>query len=187
MFIQRVDEGLEKLVRARLPLPDHVGDVSFDPPGRSWSAQLSRLTVNFFLFHVDRSSQPSRAPQARIGADGRPQQRAAQPMIELGYLVSAWAGSPRDEHLLLGDLVSLLAGVSVLPEEYAGELASSVQLTLGSGVLPKTREVWQGVGGDLKAGAVLTATVAADTWDWREQAPAVAEIAVRATPAPIAR
>jgi hypothetical protein len=183
VFIRNVDEGLERLIRARLPLPEDVGDVSFEAPTKNWSAQLSRLTVDLFLFHVDRSTQPSRAPQQRVGADGRPMRRGPQPMIELGYLVSAWAGSPRDEHQLLGDLVSLLAGVPVLPAEHAGGLDSSVQLALGSGDgLLRAREVWQGVGADLKAAVMLTATVAADTWDWTEQAPAVERVAVLSAP-----
>jgi hypothetical protein len=182
MFIRNVDEGLERLIRARLPLPEEVGDVSFDTPSRNWSAQLSRLTVNLFLFHIDRSGHPARAPQQRVDADGRAQRRAPQPMIELGYLVSAWAGSPRDEHLLLGDLVSLLAGVVQLPHEYVGGADSSVHLTLGSGGLLSVREIWQGVGGDLKAGVLLTATAAADTWDWTDEAPAVERISVLAAP-----
>jgi len=185
MFIRNVDEGLEKLIRARLPLPEEVGDVSFDAPGRNWSAQLSRLTVNLFLFHVDRSTQPSRAPQQRVDANGRAQQRAPQPMIELGYLVSAWAGSPRDEHVLLGDLVSLLAGISRLPEELVVSDAV-VQLQIGaSEPFVKAREIWQGVGGDLKASFTLTATAPADTWDWTDQAPAVERISVLSSPSHI--
>lgn len=182
MFIRNVDEGLEKLIRERLPLPADVGDVSFDAPGKNWSAQLSRLTVNFFLFHVDRSTHPARAPQQRLDADGRPQRRAPQPMVELGYLVSAWAGSPRDEHLLLGDLMSLLAGSPQLPAEYAGSLGSSVHLTVGSDGLLRAREIWQGVGGDLKAAVLLTATVAADSWDWTDEAPSVQRISVLTAP-----
>lgn len=182
MFIRNVDEGLEKLIRARLPLPEEVGDVSFDPPSKNWSAQLSRLTVNLFLFHVDRSAQPARAPQVRVDGDGRAQRRSPQPMIELGYLVSAWAGSPRDEHQLLGDVVSLLAGVSALPAEDAPTRDSSVLLSLGTGELQRAREIWQGIGGDLKASVHLTATVAADTWDWTDQVPAVQRISVLAAP-----
>jgi hypothetical protein len=182
MFIRNVDEGLERLVRTRLPLPEEVGDVSFDPPSKNWSAQLSRLTVNLFLFHVDRSTQPTRAPQVRVDGDGRPQRRTPQPMIELRYLVSAWAGSPRDEHQLLGDLVSLLAGAPVLPADLAPGRDSSILLSLGGDDLHRSREVWQGVGGDLKASVQLTATVAADTWDWTDQAPAVERIGVLTAP-----
>jgi hypothetical protein len=185
MFIRDVDEGLERLVRARLPLPETVGDVSFDPPTGTWSAQLSRLTVNLFLYHLDRSSHPTRSPQNRVDANGRAERRAAQPMIELGYLVSAWAGSPRDEHQLLGDVVSLLAGFQALPPEFAPPgLNSSVFLGFGADDTIRPREIWQGVSGQLKACAVIKATVAADTWDWQDQAPPVDRISVLSSPKP---
>jgi hypothetical protein len=185
MFIRDVDEGLEKLLRARLPLPEHIGDISFDPPTGTWSAQLSRLTVNLFLYHLDRSTQPTRAPQRRIDANGRAERRGAQPMIELGYLVSAWAGSPRDEHQLLGDVTSLLAGLANLPAEFSTPaLNSTVSLNFGTDDFTRPRDVWQGVNGQLKACGVLKATVASDTWEWEDQAPAVDRIAVLSSPIP---
>jgi uncharacterized protein DUF4255 len=185
MFIRDVDEGLERLVRARLPLPEDIGDISFDAPTGTWAAQLSRLTVNLFLYHLDRSNHPTRAPQTRIAEDGRPERRGAQPMIDLGYLVSAWAGSPRDEHQLLGDVVSMFAGFAVLPAEFAAPtLNSSVFMNFGGDDLTRPRDIWQGVSGQLKACGILRVTVAADTWDWEDQAPAVERIAVLSSPKP---
>ena len=75
MFISHVDSGLEKLLRTRLPLPEEMGDVSFDAPSGTWSAQLSRITVNLFLYDIQRSSQPS-APSTRAPG-GRPAPSAA--------------------------------------------------------------------------------------------------------------
>ncbi|WP_170981633.1 DUF4255 domain-containing protein [Nocardioides dongxiaopingii] len=183
MFIRYVDEGLEQLVRRRLPLPEDVGDVSFDTPTSTWAAQLSRLTVNLFLYGLDRSSQPTRTAQARVDASGRAERRAPLPMVELDYLVSAWAGSPRDEHQLLSDVVSLFAGVPVLPLDLThANLNSTVTLGFGSDPTMRPREIWQGVSGQLKACAVIRATVAADTWDWEDQAAAVERVSVLAAP-----
>ncbi|MCU1688834.1 MAG: hypothetical protein JWN20_762, partial [Jatrophihabitantaceae bacterium] len=61
MLIPIVEDGLEAMLRSALPLPADVGDISFDPPASTWSAQLSRITVNLFLFEVARISQPSQA------------------------------------------------------------------------------------------------------------------------------
>ena len=185
MFISAVDQGLERLLREGLPFPEHVGDVSFETPNDSWAATLSRLTVNVFLYQVERSSQPGRAPVVRVGGDGAPgYQRRPQPMIELGYLVSAWAGSPRDEHQLLGDVVSLLAGTPTLPERVAPPtLNSTVTLSLGGTLGP--RDVWQGLGGKLRPCLLMSATVAADTWDWELQAPAVERLSVLSNPSPV--
>lgn len=184
MFISEVDQGLERLLREGLPFPEHVGDISFETPNDSWAATLSRLTVNVFLYQVERSSQPGRAPVMRSVEAGPAYQRRPQPMIELGYLVSAWAGSPRDEHQLLSSVVSLLAGTATLPERVAPEgLSSSVSLSLGGQLGP--RDVWQGLGGKLRPSLMITATVAADTWDWELQAPAVERLSVLSSPSPI--
>lgn len=187
MFIKDVDEALEALLRARLPLPREVGDVLFDAPTDTWAAQLSRLTVDLFLYGVERSTMPNRTQQARVEeGTGRAQRRAPQPMIELSYLVSAWAGSPADEHQLLSDVVSILAGTAVIPEEFLPErTSSSVTLSLGADATTRPRDVWQGLGGKLKACLLLRATVAADTFDWEDQAPAVERISVLSSPEPI--
>lgn len=185
MFIRGVDEGLEKLIRERLPLPEDVGDVSFEPPTGTWSAQLSRLTVNLFLYQLDRSNQPARAATVRIGANGKPEQRAPQPMVELCYLISAWAGSPRDEHQLLGDVASLLGRYTAIPQEFLPEhVASSVLLQFGGDENLRPREVWSGLSGQLKACYPVKATVATDAWDWADQAPPVARIESLLAPIP---
>ena len=84
MLIPLIEQGLEKLVRTTLPLPEQVGGVSFDPPSRTWAAQLSQITVSMFLFGIGRSAQPSRPVPDRTGPDGqlRPERRKAACAIE---------------------------------------------------------------------------------------------------------
>ncbi|UMG91028.1 hypothetical protein [Nocardioides sp. TF02-7] len=62
------------------------------------------------------------------------------------------------------------------PELTPSELSSSVRLALGDDRHP-TRELWQALGGTLRPAVQLRATVAADTFDWETQAPAVERIA----------
>jgi Pvc16 N-terminal domain len=180
VFISHVDSGLEKLLRTRLPLPEELGDISFDPPSGTWSAQLSRITVNLFLYDVQRSTMPS-APMVRTPTDGPAQRRRAQPMIQLGYLVSAWAGSPRDEHQLLGDVVSIMAGVEAIPVDLLPDgLSSTVRLSMGD---PdnRSREIWSASGGSLKASFSVMATVAADSFGWELLPPLVERIEAMAS------
>ena len=185
MFIRNVDESLERFIRDRMALSDDLGDVTFEAPTSNWSAQLSRITVNLFLYDVGLSTQPSRAALRRVGDDGVVQQRAPQPMVRLGYLVSAWAGSPRDEHQLLGDLVSLFAAsVSVPVEHMVGNLSSTIQVRMVADELNRPRDVFAGSGGQLKAAFALEATVAADSYDWEGQAPRVNRIVALANPIP---
>ena len=182
MFITRVDSSLERLLRARLPLPTEVGDVSFDPPTATWSATLSRITVNLFLYDVQHSSMPPTAAQR--GGQGHPgMRRRPLPMMQLGYLVSAWAGSPRDEHQLLGDVVSILTGLDQVPAEFtAPELQSPVRFAIKEDPRNAPRDIWSATGGQLKASVALQAVVAADTFDWAEEPPAVEHIQVLSAP-----
>ncbi|WP_029290682.1 DUF4255 domain-containing protein [Cellulomonas sp. HZM] len=174
MLIPTIDDGLERLLRASLPLAVDEGDVSFDAPSSTWSAQVNRLTVNLFLYRVSRSPQPPRPAQVRTAADGTTERRFPLPMVELSYLVSAWAGSPRDEHGLLGDVLTRLIAHQVLPAEHlARPPASPVQLALAADELNRPRELWSSLGGSLKASFTLTVTVAADAYDWQTAPPEV--------------
>lgn len=185
MFIRAVDESLERWLRAALPMPTQVGDIGFDQPSSSWSAKLSRITVNLFLYDVALSTAVSRAPMQRMDPNGRVDRRPAQPMIRLSYLASAWAGSPRDEHQLLGELVSLFTGSPFLPAEHLSpEAKSSVQLTLGDDEHNRLREIWGALGGQLKASFSMTATVAADTFDWEQAPPPVERVVALSAPMP---
>lgn len=188
MFIRIVDEGLERFVRAEVPLPEDVGDVSFDVPNSGWSARLSRLTVNLFLYDVARSSHLNRAPVRRVDENGRAERRAPQPMVELSYLASVWAGDPRDEHQLLGELISRIAGLDVLPPEYLPRpLSSSVHLSFDDNDRHRTRDIWSGADATLKAGFILHATVAADTFGWAPEPPVVTTLEGAAKPGSVAK
>jgi uncharacterized protein DUF4255 len=185
VFIRNVDETLEKFVRDRLALNEDLGDVTFEAPTSNWSAQLSRITVNLFLYDVGLSSQPSRAAVRHVGDNGVAQVRPPQPMVRLGYLVSAWAGSPRDEHQLLGDLVSLFAAsVSIPVEHTVGNLSSTIQVRLVADDVNRPRDVFAGSGGQLKAAFALEATVAADSYEWEGEAPRVDRIVALTNPIP---
>lgn len=177
MLIPAVESSLEKLLRQTLPLTPEQGEISFETPGSTWSAAISRLTVNLFLYDIGRSPQPPRSVSDRTGPDGTRQFRHPLPMVELNYLVSAWAGSIRDEHELLGDVLTRLLAHQVMPPQYvAAGLASNIQLALADDARNRPREVWTGIGGTAKASFTLIVTVAADAYDWQDQATEAAEV-----------
>jgi hypothetical protein len=179
VFISHVDTALERLVRERLPLSEDIGEVSFDTPDKDWAAKQTRITVNLFLYDVQRSSEPSRSAMAP-SSDRPGMFRRPQPMVQLSYLVSTWAGGPRDEHQLLGDVVSLIAGSEVLPPDLApAGLSSTMRLRIGD-ERHAGRELWQSIGGPLRPAVQLQVSVAADTYDWEPQAPQVKRIVAMA-------
>jgi hypothetical protein len=185
VLIPLVEQGLEKLVRAALPLPEQVGGVSFDPPSRTWAAQLSQITVSMFLFGIGRSPQPPRPMPDRGGADGRLQRRGPVPMIELNYLVSAWAGNVRDEHELLGDVLGCFLTHQVLPAELAAStLLSSVQIALAPADTARMKDVFASVEGSMRAAFEIVLTTALDVGAWADAAPSVQRIEALTAPIP---
>lgn len=184
VVIPTVDAGLESLLRQELPLPAALGDVSFDPPSGSWSAQLSRITVNLFLFGVGRSNQQPRPPAERT-VDGQRQRRPALPMIDLRYLVTAWTGSIRDEHQLLGDLFGLLLRHQQLPADHLPTpLATGVQLAVPPTDDARINGVWSTIGGTIKPSFELLVTTAAADLDFEGVATPVQRIEAMVAPKP---
>lgn len=177
MVVTSVDQGLERLLRATLPLPTTLGDVSFELPDRDWGATLNRVTVNLFLFDVRRSVQPSRPMPERVSDKGRVERRPALPMVRLSYLASAWAGNVADEHQLLADVLGCLLLHQTLPEEHLPTpLPSPVQLSAAAHDSPGVAQLWNHLGGRVKPGAVLEATVAFDVGEYAETGPRVERV-----------
>lgn len=185
MLVPAVDRALEQFLRRALPLADHEGDVSFDTPTSTWSAQVNRLTVNLFLHQVARSPQPPRPAQQRPGPDGRIERRPPQPLVELSYLVSAWAGSVRDEHQLLGEALTRLLGAQSLPSWAVPDtLGSSVQLVVRTDDAHRPRDLWGTLGSQVKASFGLVVTVTADVHDWELAPPQVTGVDAAASVLP---
>lgn len=165
-------------------MPATLGDVSFDPPSGTWSAQLSRITVNFFLFGVGRSPQPPR-PAIDRTVDGRAQRRPPTPMMELHYLVSAWAGTIRDEHLLIGELLAHFILTQVMPSTHLpDDLASAVQLSVAAHDNNRAKDVWSTVGGAIKPSFELIVTTAGDALPFVDLPTAVTAVTGVVTPVP---
>jgi hypothetical protein len=184
MIIPIVDNGLEALLRNGLPLPEAVGDISFESPSGTWSAQLSRITVNLFLFGVGRSAQPPRPVNDRI-VNGRPQRSNPIPMLELHYLVSAWAGVVRDEHQLLGDALACVMNNQVLPSNLIDdELNANIQLTIAPYDNTRAKDVWSTVGGAIKPSFELIVTTAGDASPFFDLPPRVERVSGLVAPLP---
>ena len=184
MLIPAVQDGLERLLRTALPLSEQQGDVVFDAPTSTWSATVNRLTVNLFLYDVARSGLPARMDAPVRAADGTvARRRFPLPMVELSFLVSAWAGSTRDEHQLLGDVLTRLLAHPTVPAELApAALASPVQLAVASDERNRPRDLWSSLGGQVRASFTLVATVAADAYPWQDAPAAVAGVEAQLSP-----
>jgi len=177
MFIRAIDEGMERLIRTGLNLPPETMDVSFAVPDAAWASRLSRVTLSLFLYEIKPSNRPAQSVVRRVDADGRVQTRPPSQMLEMNYLISAWADNPLVEHQLLGEVINHLVAHPTIPLEYLPtEPTSAVFLTFGADGENKLREVWRAAGGHLKASFSMSVVAAADSFPWSDQAPPVAQV-----------
>ena len=166
-MIHVIDDGLESLLRVAVPLPRDSADVAFDPPDKAWGARVNRMTVNLFLFDVGRAEQPPLPAEGRLAADGRLERRGPLPTVRLSYLVTAWASEVRDEHHLLGEVMTCVLTHAVLPPEHLpSPLPGPVGLRLADRDGRRPGDIWSALDGRLRPGFELEVTAAVETTRW---------------------
>ena len=173
-MIQFIDEAIEALLRRDVPLPEGSADVSFAAPDRQWGAGVTRPTVNVFLWDIRRNTTRMTAGLAQQSSDGAAvARRPSNPVVDLRYLVTAWAAEHRDEHQLLGSVLRCVLANSKVP---MGDLppqlpATSLSLSLASEAAGAPGEFWRSLDGRLKPGLQIVVSLPLDVFAWVETAP----------------
>ena len=117
-MLHLLDDALEAYLRGEVPLRGADVDVVFARPDKEWGAAVIRPTVNLFLWDVRRNSGAQESGMEWLEIDGKRVRRAPYLRVDCRYMVTAWAGDPRDEHQLLGAVLSSLMRYSEMPERY---------------------------------------------------------------------
>ena len=181
-MIQLVDKALEQFLRDAVPLPDTAVDVSFDAPDRTWGAAVTRPTVNIFLYELTRNPNAGRATFIQRRNDGgRIERRPANPVVDLHYLVTAWATEQRDEHQLLGSILACILANTALPAtSLPEELQESgwISLSLASHEKRAPGEFWSALDGRLKPGLEVELSLPMDVFGWQATAPVAESVGV---------
>jgi hypothetical protein len=163
-MIHLLDTTLEQHLRAVVPLPQAI-DVSFATPDKKWGAARTRPTVNLFLWDVrrDQRSAMSGFTETRT-AEGEVRRHLPDPEVAFRYLVTAWAGEPRDEHQLLGAVLrgALLRGT--VPDSAVASGLPAVgpvhlEVSAGDG---RPNDFWNSLDGQLKPNLELTVRMFVD-------------------------
>jgi hypothetical protein len=183
--IQVVDRALEEFLRGRVPLSPHAVDISFQAPDKTWGAALTRPTVNVFLWDVNRHSGYAKTGlQQRVNPAGKVERRPANPVVDLGYLVTAWATERRDEHELLGSVLACVLAHRALPEDFLSPPLSGLRIRLS--LAPADRRVpgefWSALEGRLKPGLQLQVALPMDVFAWQPTATPAEEVGVTVGP-----
>src|SRR4051794_20421900 len=151
-----LDETLRGLLRAELERHGFEGvDIAFDAPAREWSGQLSKPTVNVFLYDMReaeslRTSEWSRMSRGGHTVEGRP------PMVmECSYAITAWTQAGEGQDRLLSQVLGILYAYPEIPRDRLnGRLANGSQAwpikgRVGQGKGEKS-DFWSAVGGQYK-------------------------------------
>jgi uncharacterized protein DUF4255 len=159
-----LDRTLRVVIGAEVPDLD-ADHLHFEPPDADFAPVIP--AVDLFLYDV-RENRELRTNDWLLDRPGNGQvvQRRSPRRVDCSYLITAWAGDPLSEHLLLGRLVTaLLRSPVIAGDAPQGELAgqqlptSLLQPTLLQGI----GEFWQALGNKPRAAVHLTVTVAVDT------------------------
>ncbi len=157
-MIHLLDSTLEQHLRGIVPLPQAI-EVSFATPDKRWGAARTRPTVNLFLWDVRRDlrSAMSGFSEERLD-DGGIRRRVPDPEVAFRYLVTAWAGEPRDEHQLLGAVLrGALVEETVADADVAAGLPAvgpvHLEVSAGDG---RPNDFWNSLDGQLKPNLELT-------------------------------
>ncbi|MDD9972216.1 MAG: DUF4255 domain-containing protein [Myxococcales bacterium] len=125
-MLSALDKTLEKFIAVKAPDPSllRAAKIDFSIPDESFRMGLSDLTLNFFLYEMNENLEARRAdPLLERGPDWGAYRRSPA-LLDCGYCITAW--SPADEppervkqeHRVLGELVTLLLRYPRIPKEY---------------------------------------------------------------------
>lgn len=126
-------------------------EVQFCTPSRSWSEQLVRPTINFFLYDLEEQTDLRNSNVQTVRVNGRAHQRMPPRRFNLHYLVSAWSSEPTDEYAILWRTLAVLLRHTPFPDDLLeSEVRAagvSVPTSIGRyGDTPSAYDLWGAVG-----------------------------------------
>jgi Pvc16 N-terminal domain len=172
--IQLIDQALEQYLRAAVPLPEKSVDVSFVTPDKTWGKSITQPSVNLFLWDVKRSAPRSQTGRVEQTIEEQRYRRAPLPVIDLNYFVTAWASEHRDEHQLLGAVMTTILATREVPAEYVPEqFAGLAPMTveLATSESRKPGDFVSVLDGQLKPGLEVRVSLEVDALQWLETGP----------------
>src|SRR3954454_10723413 len=180
-----LDETLRNLLRDELERHGFEGvDIAFDAPSRDWSGQLSKPSVNLFLYDLREAEALRSSEWSRVNKGGRTLESRPPMVMECSYAVTAWTQAVEDEHRLLSQVLAILFAYPQLPEERLnGRLVNGSQPwpikgRIGQGKGEKS-DFWSAVGGQYKVSLDYVVRLSVESGAKRERGPEVRTQTVR--------
>ncbi|MBE2319168.1 DUF4255 domain-containing protein [Solirubrobacter sp. CPCC 204708] len=181
-----LDETLRELLKDELERHGFEGvDIEFDAPSRDWSGQLSKPTVNLFLYDL-REAENFRASEWTPSSTGPGRRVDTRPpmVMECSYAVTAWTQAVEDEHRLLSQVLAILFAYSQLPQERLnGRLVNGSQPWPIKGRIGQSKgekaDFWSAVGGQYKVSLDYVVRLSVESGARKERGPEVRTQTIR--------
>jgi len=183
-MLHMLDDALDAYLRGEVPLQGTDVDVVFARPDKEWGAAVIRPTINLFLWDVRRNSGAQEAGMESVVVDGKRMYRAPQPRVDCRYMVTAWAGDPRDEHQLLGAVLAAFLRFSEMPPKYIeGPLSQTRPLPTIN--VPRSdgshnADFWTAISGEMRPAVDLVVSATFDAAVLAEAGPPVTSFTLAA-------
>jgi hypothetical protein len=180
-----LDETLRNLLKEELEVHGFEGvDIAFDAPAREWSGQLSKPTVNVFLYDLREAEQLRTSEWSRMHRDGRTFESRPPMVMEASYAVTAWTQAVEDEHRLLSQVLAIFFAYPEIPrDKLNGRLANGsqqwpIKARIGQGKGEKS-DFWSAVGGQYKVSLDLVIRLSVESGARLERGPEVRTQTIR--------
>jgi len=163
-----LDESLKALLTSGIPIDNKDVDISFDQPGREWSAKLSRPTINLYLYDVRENTELRQTNWVvERGDNGQATKKRPPRRIDLAYLVTAWTSTAEDEHRLLWRALWALLRHPELPKSILHGGLKDADVPIRSSVaqpdeIPNVADLWGVLDNELRPSLHLVATLPLD-------------------------
>jgi hypothetical protein len=180
-----LDETLRGLLKAELERHGFEGvDIAFDAPAREWSGQLSKPTVNVFLYDLRETESLRTSEWGRLSRNGRTFETRPPMVMEASYAVTAWTQAVEDEHRLLSQVLAIFFAYPEIPQDKLnGRLANGsqawpIKARIGQGKGEKS-DFWSAVGGQYKVSLDYVVRLSVESGAMRERGPEVRTQTIR--------
>jgi Pvc16 N-terminal domain/Carboxypeptidase regulatory-like domain len=164
-----LDETLRELLVRQVPLDVGEVDVSFEAPDRAWSGQLSRPTVNCFLYDVHENIELRRTEwDVQRRGNSAVTFRRMPTRIDATYQITVWARAPEDEHRLLWRVMAALFRNQTIEQDLLQGALRDQPFPLKAQVAQPNQsranpaELWQALDNRVRPVLTYTVTLALD-------------------------
>jgi hypothetical protein len=180
-----LDETLRALLKEELEVHGFEGvDIAFDAPSRDWSGQLSKPSVNVFLYDLREAETLRTSEWGRMTRNGRTFETRPPMVMEASYAVTAWTQAVEDEHRLLSQVLAIFFAYPEIPQDKLnGRLANGsqawpIKARIGQGKGEKS-DFWSAVGGQYKVSLDYVVRLSVESGAMRERGPEVRTQTIR--------